>query len=127
MVDLALAELAFDEARLLVDIRRQVDAPAFHIAQEGFVNAQHAFGGRLQQIAVLALPHRLGRQRLAQPLPFGEVLGMGQIQDAGFFGRIALARFDAAIIDRELGEVGQDADGGIARPAVGAQLFGRLD
>ena len=52
---------------------------------------------------------------------------MGQIHDAGFGGGIALLGFDAAIVDGELSEIGQDAQGGIARPAVGAQLFGRLD
>ena len=52
---------------------------------------------------------------------------MRQIEDARFRRRIALARLDAAIVDGELGEIRQDADGGIARPAVGAQLFRRLD
>ena len=86
VVEFALVEPAVDEGRLPVQLPRQVDAPGFHIAQEGFVNAQHAFGGRLQQVAVLALPHRLGRERFLQPSPFSEVLRMGEIHDAGFGG-----------------------------------------
>ena len=105
----------------------QVGAPDFHIAQEGFVHAQHAFGGALEQLAVQSRAHGFGRQRLAQPLPGVEVLRMRQIQDARFGRGIALPGFDAAIIDGEFGEVGQYAQRGIARPAVGSQLFGRLD
>ena len=106
MVEFALAERPVDEARLLVDIRRQVDAPDFHVAQEGRVNAQNAFGGRFEDVPVPAFAHRFGRQRFPQPIPFVEVLRTGQIHDPGFVGEIALLRLDAAIIDRELGEIG---------------------
>ena len=47
VVEFALAERPVDETRLLVQVLGQVSPPDFHVAQEGFVNAQHAFGGRL--------------------------------------------------------------------------------
>ena len=119
-LSLALVELAVDEARLLVQVLGQGGAPAFHIAQESLVHAQHALGRRLEQVAVPPLAHGFRRERLPQPFPGLKVLRMRQIQDAGIFGGIALQRFDAAVVDGELGEIGQDADGGIARPAVGA-------
>ncbi|MCY3867102.1 MAG: hypothetical protein OXG68_16820 [Chloroflexi bacterium] len=31
---------------------------------------------------------------------------------------------DAAVVNRELGKVGEDANGGVSRPAIGAQLLG---
>ena len=60
VVELALVQRPVDETRLLVQMLGQVNAPGFHITQKGFVNAQHAFGGRLQQVAVPALAHGSG-------------------------------------------------------------------
>ena len=127
LVELALVELAVDEAGLFVKLFRQQRSPAFHIAQESRIHGQHAFADISQQVFVPALLDGARREGLMQARPGAGVLRAGQVPDAGFGGVVALVRRDAAIVNSELGEIGQDAEGGIARPAVGAQLPGGFD
>ncbi|MCY4538591.1 MAG: hypothetical protein OXE52_10225 [Chloroflexi bacterium] len=58
-------------------------------------------------------------------VPFVDVIAIFIITQAGRCCGIAALGLDAAIIDAEFFEIGQDADGRIARPAVAAQLKSR--
>ena len=112
---------------LLVELFGEHAPPVLHIAQESRVHGQHAFAELGEQVLVFALADGERRQGLLQARPGSGILRAGQMPDAGFGGGVALLRRDAAVVNSEFGEIGQDADGGIARPAIAAQLPGRLD
>src|SRR5947209_677295 len=57
--------------------------------------------------------------------PLG-VVGIGEVEDACCRGLVRLIGFDAAVVDCELLEVGENAERKLRRPGIAAQLEGRV-
>ena len=73
-------------------------------------------------------PRRMASRRedAGDLVPAVGVLVEGEVQHPGGGGLVGFVRLDPAVVDRELLEVGEDAQGQLGAPGVAAELVGRV-
>ncbi|MDE2775678.1 MAG: hypothetical protein OXI77_07050 [Chloroflexota bacterium] len=107
------------------DVFRQQFAPPFHVVQEIFVDAGAAADAlSFDPLAQRALGNGFTAETRLKLCPFVDIVGVSNIEQAGFAGGIVLIWPDSAVVDAEFFKVGQNACGRFARIAVTPQLKG---
>ena len=118
-------ELADGEARVAEgDVPREHVAPLLDFGKEGVVNRGRAFPGpaRFHVVVERASLDGVGREEALEVVPAFEVVGVAEKHGAGGRGFVGLVRLDAAVVDRELLEVGEERDRELGGPGVAAEL-----
>ncbi len=119
-VELALREVGVAQG----DVPGQLLPPGLDVLQERRVH----LGGAALDLRGLgvaverALEHGVFGEDPSELVPPGLVLVAGQVQDAGGGGKVAPVGLDPAVVDGELGEVGEDGERELGRPRVAAGM-----
>ena len=74
-----------------------------------------------------AFEHRLLGEDGGDLVPFGQIVSIGEIENAPCTGFVGRVRACAAIVDGELLEIRQDGQRKFGRPGIAAELIGRAD
>ncbi len=125
VVQVALAESGVAQG----DVVRQQVAPALDLGQEGVVHlggAALACGG-FGVLVEGAFEDGLVGEDGGNLVPLGGILAVGEQHDAPGGGFVGLVGLDAAVVDGELLEIGQDGEGQLGGPGVAAELVGGGD
>ena len=125
VVELALRQAGVAQG----DIARQQVTPALDLGQEGRVHLGGAALGalRLDVSVEGALQDGLATEDAGDLVPALGILPIGDVDDAGRGRLVGFVGLDAAVVDRELLEVGEDAEGQLGAPGVAAQLVGGVE
>jgi hypothetical protein len=104
-------------------------APVFDLLQEGGIDGGGAAFGLvgLGELIERSFEDGLAGEGAGDVVPVVGIIFIAQIQDAGDAGLVGVGRFDAAIVDSELLEVGEDRQREFAGPGVAAQRIGGGD
>ena len=107
---------------------RQQIAPALDLGQERRV---HLGGAALAALGLGVFVESAAQDGITGEdggdlVPAVGVLVEGQVHDPGGGRLIGFVRLDPAVVDRELFEVGEDAQGQLGAPRVAAELVGRV-
>ena len=81
----------------------------------------------LDELVERAFEDRVAGEHAGNLVPAFSVFGAGNVKDAGEGGVVFLVGLDAAVIDGELLEVGEDRERELGGPGVAAELEGRTD
>ena len=124
-VKLALAELRIAQSQ----VAREVGTPALDCLQEFVVNVgSPALGfGRLSVFVEGAFEDGVAGKDSGDFIPALDILAVGDVKNARQGGVVPVVGFKAAVIDRELLEVAQDAEWQLGGPGVAPELEGWRD
>ncbi|MBW7896958.1 MAG: hypothetical protein H3C27_17770 [Opitutaceae bacterium] len=108
------------------EVAREHIAPVLHVAQERVVKLRRAAPALVRSgiFVERALEHRLAREDGRDLVPALRVFLVSAVEDACNRGLVALLGFDAGVVNRELVEIGHDAEREFRRPRIAAELRG---
>lgn len=122
LVELALCERGVAQRQ----VAGEGVAPALDLRQKGLVHGGSAAlaDGVLGVAVESAAQDGLVAEYGGDLVPTGEVLVVGEVDDARRRCAVAGGRLDAAVVDRELVEIGEDRERQLGRPGITSQLVG---